>query len=106
MISSISAISDDEGLRPILEHDRDEWFNYWDAPENGGNGNGKMSQKHIVHALRRTFRSYEKQHIEGVVSEAWVNFGGPMQWQLSREDIMKPQFGLVDTAQACLSWSS
>merc|ERR1712196_588273 len=52
--SSVSSIFLKDNL-PNFSTNRDEWFSYWDDPENGGNGSERLSQKQVVRALNATF---------------------------------------------------
>lgn len=89
---------------PELE-DRDEWFSHWDSPEHGGNGTGQLSSKQVVRALSRAWPQQDKKTIEMIISQLWVDFDENKEGALSSGVLMKPQFGLIDTAHMLMSWN-
>jgi len=91
---------------PNLIEDREEWFNHWDDIEHGGDGTGQMSKKQVVHALRKTFRKFEKVTIESAIEETWASFAQQKDGLLGKDELMRPQSGLIDMAHMVLMWSS
>jgi len=99
-----STWSDFDEAAPTLEN-RDGWFSYWDSPEHGGDGSGRLSRKQVVHALSRTWREHDKKTIDMLISQVWVEFDDDKEGILSSDALMKPQFGLIDTAHMLMLWS-
>lgn len=102
-LSSVTSAWETDEVLPQLD-DREEWFFFWDQPEHGGAGTGLLTEKQVVRALGRTFPHFEKKIIETIIKEVWVEFDESKEGALGFE-IMKPQFGLVDTAHMLLLWS-
>lgn len=102
--STSSAWSDFDEVVAELEN-RGEWFSHWDSPEHGGNGTGQLSSKQVVHALSRAWPQQDKRTIEMIISQLWVDFDENKEGALSSGVLMKPQFGLIDTAHMLMSWN-
>jgi hypothetical protein len=64
-----------------------------------------MTKKQLVHALRRTYRQFDKQTIESVVSETWMSFDECKCDKIGKGYLMRPQTGMIDTINMVLTWS-
>jgi len=84
---------------------RDEWFSYWDHPNHGGDGSGQLTRKQVVNALIKSFREFDKKHVDALVSEVWVDFDENKCGVIGMDVLMKPQFGFIDTVHMLMLWS-
>jgi len=59
----------------------------------------------VVNAVSGTFPDFDRQLVRVVVHALWADFDVEKVGALELDQLMKPQLGLIDTAQMQLLWN-
>lgn len=82
-----------------------KFFEYWDSPENGGNGDGKWEKREIRRALKKSFRNwhFSVENIDEMIDNVNVICDPDQNGEIDLEEFMLPGIGWAETLCASMS---
>ena len=91
---------------PDLESNREDWFDFWDDPSNGGFGTGQATQLGVIHALQNTYPEWDVKHLDAAVRELWSDYVADESGLVTAFDLLRPRSGLLDMVTMRVEWMS